>query len=257
MHAVSHIPAFKDNYIWIIRKSESPYCVCVDPGDAKPVLQYLAKENLILSAILITHHHWDHTNGIKLLTEKFSVPVYGPEKEKVIGVTQKVQEGERIYLEALDLEFTVLDIPGHTLGHVGYYGQELLFSGDTLFAAGCGKLLEGTARQLYTSLQKLAALPPQTKIYCGHEYTVNNLRFAEYIEAGNPTIKNRLLAERNKRQSNEPTLPSTLELDLATNPFLRCHEKAIVESASHHARRLLSDPVEIFSTIRLWKDSFI
>ena len=168
------ITALKDNYIWAIIDSQKKSALVVDPGEAKPVIDFLKQQQLTLVGILITHHHWDHTNGITELKEKFNIPVIGSAKENVSGVTKSVKEPDMIDLN--NKIFYVLDIPGHTLGHIAYYGLNSIFCGDTLFSAGCGRLFEGTPEQMYMTLQKMAALPDVTKIYCGHEYTQNKDR---------------------------------------------------------------------------------
>jgi hydroxyacylglutathione hydrolase len=254
MATVEAIRAFRDNYIWCIR--DAARAAVVDPGDATPVLEYLSRENLRLTAILNTHHHADHVGGNRELLQYHPVPVFGPRDEAIATVTHPVAEGDRVELPNFGIEFNVIGIPGHTRGHVAYYGANLLFCGDTLFGCGCGKLFEGTARQMHTSLSKLAALPEQTQVYCGHEYTLANIAFAKTVEPGNSHLLQR---ERNDRQSiaaSRPTLPSTVGLENITNPFLRCAERAVVEAASAHAKRDLSDPVSVFAEIRSWKDAF-
>src|SRR5579862_277611 len=181
------IPAFNDNYIWAIHDPQQNTVVVVDPGDAQAVNNYLQEHNLTLAAILITHHHWDHTNGLLELKNHFQVPVFGPAAENITGLSKPVKDSDIVVIENFSLTFQVIDIPGHTLGHIAYFATEeqdehMLFCGDTLFAAGCGKLFEGTANQMLASLTKLAALPDTTKIFCGHEYTLNNLRFAKQVE---------------------------------------------------------------------------
>jgi len=248
------IPAFKDNYIWLMRNRR--YAAAVDPGDAVPVLPYLRREKLELAAILNTHHHADHVGGNAGLLREFRVPVYGPRNESIPEVTHPLGEGDRVKLPPLGVEFEVLDIPGHTAGHIAYYGANLLFCGDTLFACGCGKLFEGTAQQMYSSLQKLANLPDATLLYCGHEYTLANIQFAKAADPHNTAL---LKLEANVRQLRElgmPTLPSDLRLEKATNPFLRCNNPEIVRSASALAEKALTDPVSVFAVLREWKNNF-
>lgn len=251
---IEFIRAFRDNYIWCLRAANR--AVVVDPGDAKPVLEYLSRESLTLVAILNTHHHADHVGGNRELTQHQRVPVFGPRNETIATVTHPVGEGECVELPELEIEFAVIEIPGHTLGHVAYYGANLLFCGDTLFGCGCGKLFEGSARQMHESLSKLAALAPKTKVYCGHEYTLANIAFAKTVEPENPELLARERHDREAIDVNRPTLPSTIATEKATNPFLRCGEHTIAEAASIHAGKKLRDPVEVFAEVRSWKDGF-
>jgi hydroxyacylglutathione hydrolase len=248
------IPAFKDNYIWLMRNQR--YAAAVDPGDASPVLDYLRREKLELIAILNTHHHADHVGGNAGLLSEFRVPVYGPRNESIPNLTYRLSEGDHVSVPSLGLEFDVLDIPGHTAGHIAYYGANLLFCGDTLFACGCGKLFEGTAQQMYSSLQKLSGLPDATMVYCGHEYTLANIRFARVADPDNPTLL-KLEANVSKlRELGLPTLPTDIGLEKATNPFLRCNRPEIVRAAGRAAGKTLTDPVSVFAAIREWKNNF-
>src|SRR3982750_4843789 len=210
--------AFKDNYVWTLRNAT--HAAVVDPGEARPVLDYLAGEKLRLAAILATHHHPDHVGGIAELVEKFRVPVFGPKNEPIPTLTQPVSEGDRVSIPELDVSFSVLDIPGHTRAHVAYYGAGALFCGDTLFSCGCGRLFEGTAEQMYASLAKFAALPGDTLVYCAHEYTLANLRFARAAEPNNESIDMREAQARAALAGGNPSLPSTIQSELASNPFL-------------------------------------
>lgn len=250
------IPAFKDNYIWLMRSHNQQYAAIVDPGDAAPVLEALKQYQATLSAILITHHHWDHTNGINQLLEHYSVPVFGPANETIPGLTHPLKENDHIELPNLSLDLQVLDIPGHTKGHIAYYNQDSLFCGDTLFTAGCGRLFEGTAEQMLNSLTKLAALPGNTRVYCGHEYTQNNLGFAKAVEPENPDIAQRIAQVANLRAQNLPTVPSTIEEEKRTNPFLRCDIPAVINAVEQYAGHKLKNPVEVFVSLRKWKDGF-
>jgi hydroxyacylglutathione hydrolase len=248
------VKAFKDNYVWTLRNAT--HAAVVDPGEAQPVLDYLASEKLELAAILATHHHADHVGGIAELLERRRVPVYGPRNEPIPTLTQPVSGGDKVSVPQLGVEFSVLDIPGHTRAHIAYYGAGSLFCGDTLFACGCGRLFEGTAEQMYASLDKLARLPDDTKVYCGHEYTLANIGFAKAVEPGNAALRKRETRDRGLREAGRPTLPSTLGEEKATNPFLRCREPAVVDSVNKYLGSRVSDPVRVFAAIRDWKNKF-
>ena len=200
------VKAFKDNYVWTLRNAT--HAAVVDPGEARPVLDYLQREKLVLAAILATHHHPDHVGGIAELRRSFAVPVYGPKNEPIPTLTQPVAEGDRVAIPELGVNFSVLDIPGHTRAHIAYYGAGALFCGDTLFACGCGRLFEGTAEQMYASLAKLAALPDETKVYCGHEYTLANIGFAKAVEPGNSALEQRETRDRKRSEEHTSELQS-------------------------------------------------
>jgi len=256
LQAVSVVPvaAFKDNYVWTLRNAS--HAAVVDPGEARPVLDYLRRENLRLAAILATHHHPDHVGGIAELRRSFDVPVYGPKNEPIATLTRPVAEGDEVRIPELGVTLSVLDIPGHTRAHIAYYGAGALFCGDTLFACGCGRLFEGTAEQMYASLSKLAALPDDTKVYCGHEYTLANIGFARAVEPDNSALDQREARDRKLRAEGKPTLPSRLGEEKATNPFLRCLEPAVIESANKYLGARVADPVRVFAAIREWKNRF-
>ncbi|RDI44578.1 hydroxyacylglutathione hydrolase [Aquicella lusitana] len=257
-HITIHpIPTLKDNYVWALIDQHQRHVLIVDPGEAAPVIHYITQHHLLPVGILVTHHHWDHTNGIVELSNLYSVPVYGPAKETIRGVTHKVQEKDEIIIDHFPLTLQVVDIPGHTLGHIAYYAQDSVFCGDTLFAAGCGRLFEGTPEMLYASLQKIAALPDTTKIYCAHEYTLANLRFAEAVEPDNQKIYERLEHVKHLRAKDLPTLPCALAEEKATNPFLRCDVPEIITSAEKHDGSSLKNPVAVFTSLRRWKDNFV
>jgi hydroxyacylglutathione hydrolase len=246
------VRAFKDNYVWTLRNAT--HAAAVDPGEAQPLLDYLAREKLELAAILATHHHPDHVGGIAELLKRFAVPVYGPRNEPIATLTHPVSQGDTVTLPALGVSFSVLDIPGHTRAHIAYYGAGALFCGDTLFACGCGRVFEGTAEQMYASLEKLRALPDETKVYCGHEYTLANIGFAKNVEPGNAALAAREERDRKLSAAGKPTVPSTMREERATNPFLRCTEPAVVESVNKYLGTRVSDPVRVFAAIREWKN---
>ncbi|HKB82628.1 MAG TPA: hydroxyacylglutathione hydrolase [Burkholderiales bacterium] len=254
MTTIVPIRAFQDNYIWCLRRGSA--AVVVDPGDADPVLDYLSKEGLRLAAILTTHHHADHVGGNTGLLSKYNVPVFGPAQEKIPGITRALREGDTLEVPGIGLHLAVIDVAGHTAGHIAYYGDGLLFCGDTLFSCGCGRLFEGTAAQMHASLSKLAALPGHTLVYCAHEYTLSNLRFARAADPANRAIDEREASARSALAAGNPSLPSTIESELAANPFLRSANPALAASASHHAGRALTSALEVFTALRKWKDGF-
>src|SRR6185369_22279 len=222
MFEIVPLPAFQDNYIWTLR--DGKHAAVVDPGEAGPVKDYLAREGLSLVAIMATHHHPDHVGGIAELVAMKKVPVFGPKGEPIPALTQPLGQDDKFSIPELAAEFSVLDIPGHTRAHVAYYGLGSLFCGDTLFACGCGRVFEGTPAQMLHSLTKLAALPDETKVYCGHEYTLANIKFARTVDPGNAALAVREERAKALRAAGKPTLPSTLGEERATNPFLRCAE---------------------------------
>lgn len=250
------IQALRDNYIWTLINRSNNYAICVDPGESQPLLDCLEREKAKLAAILITHHHWDHTNGIKDIIKHHDVPVYGPKKEHIPHLTYPLSENDIVQIKELEISFKIIEIPGHTKGHIAYYGQKMLFCGDTLFTAGCGRIFEGTTEQMFESLHKLASLPKDTLIYCGHEYTENNLHFALALEPNNENLQQRLKQTENLRQKKQATVPAQLEIERLTNPFLRSHEKSICQAAEKFSGKELRTPIEVFAEIRNWKNHF-
>ena len=259
MIQIHALPAFSDNYIWLLQDLSTQTCAVVDPGDAAPVLAWLEQNpGWRLTDILITHHHADHVGGVVAVKQATGARVSGPANEKIPARDVALADGDRI--EALGLDFVVHAVPGHTLGHIAFYhddaAQPLLFSGDTLFAAGCGRLFEGTPQQMHVSLQRLAALPDTTLIYCAHEYTLSNLRFAQAVEPDNRDIAERLTQVTQWRAEDRISLPSNLALEKRTNPFLRTHETSVKEKMDERAGRVLTQQTEVFATLRGWKDNF-
>jgi hydroxyacylglutathione hydrolase len=254
---VRPVRAFADNYIWLIDSPAAPgKVVAVDPGDAAPVLDELRRSGSSLAGILLTHHHPDHIGGVGGLLAGAPVPVIGPDDARIPSRTRTVVDGERFELPDLGLAFETLHVPGHTLSHVAYWGHGVLFSGDTMFSAGCGRLFEGSPAQMTASLNRLAKLPPETLMYCGHEYTQANLRFALAVEPGNADTIRYGQAVAALRAGDLPTLPSRLELEIRVNPFLRCDRAAVREAAETHAGKSLRDAATVFAVLRAWKDQF-
>ncbi|MUK60318.1 hydroxyacylglutathione hydrolase [Aliivibrio fischeri] len=252
MLSVKSIPAFNDNYIWLIHNNHN-HCVVVDPGDATPVLECIKEHDFILDAILITHHHHDHIGGVPELVRQFpNVNVVGPENEPIPTLTHPVGDGD--FVELFDEQFMVLGVPGHTNGHVAYIGDEKLFCGDALFSAGCGRLFEGTAEQMFNSLQKMAALPDETEVYCAHEYTASNLAFALAVEPDNDYLLRYREKVLHLRAHGKSTIPSTLQREKLINPFLRTSEANVKKSVASKVQD--STEVEIFTALRRWKDEF-
>jgi len=251
------LPAFQDNYLWLLHDGQR--ALVVDPGDAGPVRAFLAEHGLQLDAILVTHHHPDHVGGVDALRDATGARVYGPRRERIPEPLTRLAEGDRI--EVLGLSFEVLDVPGHTAGHIAYYCQDfqgapLLFCGDTLFSAGCGRLFEGTPRQMFDSLARLAALPGATRVCCTHEYTLGNLKFATAVEPGNSQLIHYRQQCEERRSRGEPTLPSTIALENEVNPFLRTRQPAVAQAAHRHGGADAADPVAVFAALRQWKNEF-
>ena len=250
------LPAFEDNYIWMFHDGHR--ALVVDPGDAQPVMAALQRENLQLQGILVTHHHPDHTGGIDVLRNTTDARVFGPANERMPEPLQRLHGGDTVQL--LGLAFQVLDVPGHTAGHIAYFcevpGQPpVLFCGDTLFSGGCGRLFEGTAQQMQASLGLLAALPGPTRVCCAHEYTLSNLKFAREVEPDNLALLTYQSHCQALRRQDLPTLPSTIEMERQINPFLRSEQPTILASARRFDAQGLAHN-GAFSTLRLWKNQY-
>lgn len=251
------LPAFQDNYLWLLHDAQR--ALVVDPGDAGPVQAFLAANGLQLDAILVTHHHPDHTGGVDALREATGARVYGPARERIPEPFQRLSGGDAI--DVLGLRFEILDVPGHTAGHIAYYcpawqGAPLVFCGDTLFSGGCGRLFEGTAAQMFDSLARLAALPGDTRVCCTHEYTLGNLKFATAVEPGNSQLSLYRQQCELMRLNGKPTLPSSIALEQAINPFLRTRQPAVAQAAHAYDGADPADPVAVFAALRQWKNEF-
>lgn len=252
---VEAIRAFDDNYIWLITNQGSPECAVVDPGDEEPVIAELERHGLQLSAILITHKHYDHTGGIAGLKARWpNATVYGPAEEPIKGIERELKEGDRVDLPAMSVSLRVMDVPGHTEGHIAYYGHGSLFCGDTLFAAGCGRVFSGTFAQLASSLKRIRELPADTRVFCAHEYTQANIGFAAWVEPESAAVRQRAEAVAKARMQDAATVPSLLSEELQTNPFLRVDQAGVRAAASNWAGNDLSGETEVFTALRQWKD---
>jgi hydroxyacylglutathione hydrolase len=258
---VTAINAFNDNYIWAISSKNNLNIALVDPGDAQVCITYLQKNNLVLSDILVTHHHRDHVGGIKALCEyaqekNWPVSVYGPANEKIEQLDITLKEDDVVSLPTLGCQFKIFDLPGHTKGHIAYYNDDMIFCGDTLFSGGCGRLFEGTPEQMHNSLAKLKALPEQTLVYCAHEYTQANLAFALTVESDNDDLHSYVKKVDSLRQNEQASIPSSIGLELKINPFLRCHEPTVKLAAQNHSGQSQAYESDVFSVLRAWKDNF-
>ena len=258
------IPAFDDNYLWCIHDGQS--ALIVDPGDATPVLQYLEQKNLTLTGILVTHHHADHTGGILALLKALGsqIPVYGPAAIEIPGRTHALMEGDQVEITAPQIGFEVYEVPGHTLSHIAYFAHQqanmagpMLFCGDTLFASGCGRLFEGSPTQMSQSLAKFSDLPKNTLVYCTHEYTLSNIRFALAVEPDNANLITWAHTAQALRDQGLPTLPTTIGQELQVNPFMRCDQKAVIDAAVKiSGETSLPTTAHVLAVIRAWKDRF-
>lgn len=252
--ALFPIPAFQDNYIWMLYDPASSLVVVVDPGDAAPVIACLKELNASPTSILLTHHHHDHVGGVERLVSEYGCVVYGPKADSMPWVNSVVGDGDSFKLPVSDEPVTVMSVPGHTLEHLAYLHEGRLFCGDTLFAGGCGRLLGGTAGMLHESLKKIARLPRDTMIHCAHEYTLANLRFAKTVDEANKYLESRLQAVIAARAANQATVPSRLEEELETNPFLRCHVPAIKDKVEALSSQSLANELAVFTALRRLKD---
>jgi len=252
------LPAFTDNYIWMLHDGRQ--AIVVDPGEAAPVEQALHRRGLTLQAILVTHHHADHVGGVDALRAATGAQVYGPARERMPEPLVRLAQGDTV--DALGLQFQVIDVPGHTAGHIAYYcadmdGAPLLFCGDTLFSGGCGRLFEGTPAQMLESLDRLAALPGNTRVCCTHEYTLSNLKFARAVEPGNAALLHYSSQCEALRAQNQPTLPSQMALERDINPFLRVRQGQVAQAAQgYDAQVPLDDAVAVLAALRQWKNEF-
>ncbi|SDO08661.1 hydroxyacylglutathione hydrolase [Halomonas shengliensis] len=255
MLSVTPIPAFSDNYIWLLRQDTSPEVCVVDPGDATPVIELLEREGLTLSTVLITHHHQDHTGGLDELIKRYSPRVIGPDNDAIAGIDTPVTEGDEV--RVMGRLFEVIAVPGHTLDHIAFFTAgipPLLFGGDSLFSAGCGRLFEGDPAQMHASLGKLAALPDDTLVFAAHEYTLANLRFAQAADPHNPDVTQAMEECQRARELERPTLPTSLAREKRINPFLRVADAGVRQAASAHGD--VDSDEATFATLRAWKDNF-
>ena len=259
--SISPITAFSDNYIWCISSSKTQKAVLVDPGDANVCIQFLIDNHLVLTSILITHHHADHVGGINQLRQycnerAWPLTVYGPATEAKTFHDVSLIENDNVELAELGITLNVIDIPGHTLGHIAYLYDYNLFCGDTLFSGGCGRIFEGTPQQMFESLQKLSALPSQTRVFCAHEYTLANLEFALSVEPENIELIQYYNHAKQLRKQNITTIPSSILLEKKVNPFLRCDHKTVQNAASSYGHNAVNSTLDTFTIIRQWKNEY-
>ncbi len=252
---VSTVPAFNDNYLWMVQGRVAGNAAVVDPGDAQPILDWLHSNKQELTSILVTHHHADHIGGVAKLKETYpKATIYAPDDPRIKQKDVVLESEQLISLADLGLEFKVLMVPGHTSHHIAYFGHGSLFCGDTMFASGCGRVFCGTMRDLNNSLQKLSKLPEETLVYCAHEYTLSNIAFAREVDASNTDLEQREIDDTQKRANDIPTVPTTIGLEKLTNPFVRVDDALIIASAQNKVGKELAEQWQVFETLRLWKD---
>ncbi len=258
------IPAFNDNYLWLLRSADGRQATVVDPGDARAVIDRLEAEHLELTHVLVTHHHADHVGGLAELKRRFPhLCVHGPHNPRIEGIDRRYSAGQTLRLDGFEASFEVIEVPGHTLDHIAWFApvvgskdpRPVLFCGDTLFSGGCGRLFEGTAEQMQTSLSRLGSLPPTTLIYCAHEYTASNLRFARMVEPDSEALNARHRDVEILRAADQPTVPTTLAIELATNPFMRSGQATVRRAALARLGREATHDAEVLGAIRAWKDA--
>jgi hydroxyacylglutathione hydrolase len=254
MLSIEPIKAFEDNYIWLLTTNEGS--IVIDPGESSKIKSLIDNNEIDLKGILITHHHYDHTNGLNDLSDNGMLDIYGPENN-IVEINKRVKDSDRISIIGLDFE--IIEVPGHTLDHIAFYSfnenMPILFCGDTLFSGGCGRVFEGTHKQMYDSLNKLASLPKHTKVYCGHEYTLSNLKFAIEVDTENKDLLDEYNHVKKLNISKNPSLPSTLDKELKINPFLRCNNMSIRNKINKEFN-VSGDDFEIFTALREWKDNY-
>jgi hydroxyacylglutathione hydrolase len=261
MLSVQPIKAFNDNYIWCIENSNNHCCALIDPGSALECIEHLEQHQLKLTAILITHHHQDHTSGVQQLLnysarQGWQVILYGPQNEGSGGEHIKLSQQDQVNLPELGVNLNVLDLPGHTLGHIAYYNQAWIFCGDTLFSGGCGRIFEGTSEQMFNSLLKISSLPDNTQVFCAHEYTLTNLKFAQTVDPDNDVLQAYITKVEKLTAQNKPTLPSSILQEKYINPFLRTACPQIRRSAEQFSKQKINSPEQTLAVLRHWKDNF-
>lgn len=253
--SIKHLPAFEDNYIWVIHNEH--HCVVVDPGDADVVLTYLKEHNLELDTILVTHHHPDHTNGIKKIVSQFPYSsVFGPKNSRIPCITHEVEENQNVFINNVELIFNVRELPGHTLDHIMYEGNGIIFSGDVLFSAGCGRIFEGTPKQMLNSIDKFFEYPDDTLIYCTHEYTLANLKFAMSVEPNNKVLDQFTLWATRERNNDFPTIPTNIAEQKKINPFMRLDSPEVIAYCEARSGKQNLERLELFTILREAKDNF-
>ena len=254
MLSIEPIKAFEDNYIWLLTTNEGS--IVIDPGESSKIKSLIDNNEIDLKGILITHHHYDHTNGLNDLSDNGMLDIYGPENN-IVEINKRVKDSDCISIIGLDFE--IIEVPGHTLDHIAFYSfnenMPILFCGDTLFSGGCGRVFEGTHKQMYDSLNKLASLPKHTKVYCGHEYTLSNLKFAIEVDTKNKDLLDEYNHVKKLNISKNPSLPSTLDKELKINPFLRCNNMSIRNKINKEFN-VSGDDFKIFTALREWKDNY-